>query len=100
VIGRDPTTDPKDYKRWNEDAMICDIWTGCYYPASWLKQYLCSFVQNDFEQNRQITYVGRFDPSYQGLEFDPIMPITSVVDDFTDSSSEDDPEELFAGMMQ
>ena len=34
VIGRSPESDPKNPKSWGEDAVICDPWASCCFPAS------------------------------------------------------------------
>ena len=34
VIGRRPESDPKKPESWGEDAVICDPWAACCFPAS------------------------------------------------------------------
>lgn len=40
VIGRDLESDPSDYKSWGENAVVCDPWSGAYYPATLLEEHL------------------------------------------------------------
>jgi hypothetical protein len=43
VIGRDPASDPADYKTWGDEAVVIDGQKGIRYPAKDIPLYLTSF---------------------------------------------------------
>jgi hypothetical protein len=87
VIGRDPKTDPNNYKSWNKDAIICDSWIGSYYPASWLEKYLFSYESSGASPGeKNVAHVSHFDPSHQQLTRHPLMPTNIIVDEAVDDT--------------
>lgn len=71
IIGRDPDSDPLDYRTWGENCLVCDLWTGRYYPASAIETELYDYLYclKDLVPGSKITYpyVRRFDPKSQNL---------------------------------
>lgn len=65
VIGRKRSSDPKDYKTWGEDALICDLWAEKVFAVSEVERELY-----DFESLSYIDYIPQlklFDPRTQSL---------------------------------
>lgn len=40
VFGRDPKTNPENPDEWNSEAVICDSWSGSFFPASLHNRFL------------------------------------------------------------
>ncbi len=68
VIGRAQNSFVNDYESWGIAAVICDPWSGSFYPASKLKTHLYSYIS--VETNGSICYarVSKFDPKKHSIE--------------------------------
>jgi hypothetical protein len=75
VIGRDPNSAPKEYWNFGPDALVCDPWTGAYFPARDLEKYLLDFQGVIRMCNRSFTRVALFG-SYQTIELHPLMGLS------------------------
>jgi hypothetical protein len=63
VIGRLKGSDPEDYRTWGPDAVLCDPWSGSYYPASKAPEYLGDFVDMiTASDGKRYTQIEKFDP--------------------------------------
>lgn len=65
VIGRDPKSDPKNFKTWGP-AVICDPWRGKTYRAD-EKDAFVNFKSQDFIDGKFVTSLEPFDPKTQSL---------------------------------
>jgi hypothetical protein len=72
VIGRDPNSDMSDSSTWGTDCVICDPWSGAYYPALKLKNYLLNFKKLQLSDKGILECsVDSFDPKTQQLGSHP-----------------------------
>lgn len=79
VIGRDPRSDPSNYKTWGKNAVVCDPWSGAYYPAFLLEDYLKDYkglvhLPNGVWECE----VERFNPEIQELAIHPPLHSHSI----------------------
>jgi hypothetical protein len=44
VLGRDPYSNPVDYRTWGKNAIVCDAWSGEVYPAEEIAQRLGNYI--------------------------------------------------------
>jgi hypothetical protein len=68
IIGRKEGSLPHDFENFGESCMVCDTWSGAYFPASLIKTYLFDWKETQCWDQRVLTQVAPFDPSYQQLE--------------------------------
>jgi hypothetical protein len=67
IVGCDTKSNLSDDENCGDDV-ICDVWTGAYYPRSEIKKYLMDFVHAIINET-QYTVVRHFNPSTQSLKF-------------------------------
>ncbi len=70
VIGWDPKTDSDDYRFWGSDIVICDPWSGDFYPASELTKHLRDWVGTYYKDGKLHTLVRPFKPDVQKLQYE------------------------------
>jgi hypothetical protein len=64
IIGRNREIPLSDYKRWAVDPVVLgDPWTGAFYPASEIDQYLMDYVGGKEFNDERFSIVKKFDPS-------------------------------------
>ena len=68
VLGRDPNSDPSDYKNWGADTVICDPWAKAYYPVDQLEKYLMDYIASAVIGGELRAIVQPFNPFTQSLE--------------------------------
>lgn len=75
VIGRDPNSNPNDYKTWGENAVVCDPWKGDVFPASEIPKKLTAFRRIRNPENSSIYYnvCTSYNPAFHTL-----APFTSI----------------------
>lgn len=66
VIGREPGSNPSDYKTWGSSAVILDSWAGKIFKASDLEIHLEDFSGVDNKTGKP--YMKPFDPKKQKLK--------------------------------
>jgi hypothetical protein len=71
IIGRDQNSIISDFKNWGS-AVICDLWSGSFYPASKLKKHLTDYVKAIEIKRFQYTQVQLFNPLKQAIRLWPM----------------------------
>ena len=67
VFDRNPNSSPSDYKNWGPNAVICDPWSGAYYPASQLEKHLKDFITKFFVNGKIVPVIQPFNPNFHSL---------------------------------
>lgn len=65
VLGRDPASDPKDYKTWGQFTVVIDTWAGIVFKASEIEKHLFGFLSTDPETGEP--KLMRFSPNFHRL---------------------------------
>lgn len=67
VIGRKEGSDPYDYRTWGENCVVCDPWSGKYYPSTAIEKELYDYLFTLSGLRDPITYpyVRHFNPKTQ-----------------------------------
>lgn len=66
VIGRDPNSDPDDYKTWGSSAVVVDAWSKKIYKVSDLEANLEDYFGLDMTTGK--SFLRPFNPKTQGLQ--------------------------------
>lgn len=66
VIGRDPDSNPDDYKTWGPTAVVVDAWAGKFFKLSDVKAELEDLI--DLDHSTGTPFLESFNPILQKLE--------------------------------
>lgn len=92
VIGRDRNSNPNDHKTWGEHAVVCDPWSGAYYPASLLETNLKDYAGQEFDQSGLLQCkIKAFNPHTQYVKIINPNPPVQPTAEFTQVDETDEP---------